>query len=95
MSPDFRSIDITSLFYDTSNPCASYPAINVTSAQCSVPNPYNNTPIVAKPCLTFQDLSNSGPKLTGKVSFLWTDINDRTRHEFDNIIIYNGQSTLI
>lgn len=92
MSTDFRSRDLTSLFYDTSNPCSNYPAINISSALCTIPNPYNNTPIVAKPCLTFQDLAASGPKMTGKVSFLWTDINDLTRPEFNNIIIYNGQS---
>ncbi|GJJ67987.1 chitin synthase [Entomortierella parvispora] len=91
MSPDFRAMDISSLFYDSSNPCSDYPAINVTSTQCTVPNPYNNTPLVAKPCLTFQDLSTSGPKFTGKVSFLWSDVNDLTRPDLNNIMIYDGQ----
>ncbi|KAF8925104.1 hypothetical protein BGZ58_001144 [Dissophora ornata] len=91
MSQDYRARDITALFYDSSTPCATYPAVNLTSVQCTVPNPYMNTPIVAKPCLTFSDLSASGPSSSSKLSFLWTDLNDYSRHDFDSVIIYDGR----
>ncbi|KAF9962688.1 hypothetical protein BGZ70_007975 [Mortierella alpina] len=91
MSQDYRGRDITPLFYDSSRPCSAYTAINVTSTQCVVPNPYNNTPIISKPCLEYRDLGSFGPKARGKVSFLWTDLNDESRHDFDNVIIYDGK----
>ncbi|KAF9562029.1 hypothetical protein EC968_005408 [Mortierella alpina] len=91
MSQDYRGRDITSLFYDSSRPCSAYPAINVTSTQCVVPNPYNNTPIISKPCLEYRDLASKGPRARGKLSFLWTDLNDESRHDFDNVIIYDGK----
>ncbi|KAI1312300.1 hypothetical protein EDD11_002954 [Mortierella claussenii] len=91
MSQDFRSRDITALFYDNSMPCSSFPGINVTNSLCTVPNPYNNTPIVAKPCLTYSDLSGSGVRSRGKLSFLWTDMYDTKRKDFDSVIIYDGR----
>ena len=30
--------------------------------------------------------------IKGKLSFLWTDMSDRKRHDFDNTIIYDGRS---
>ncbi|KAG0198058.1 hypothetical protein BGX28_008477 [Mortierella sp. GBA30] len=91
MSQDYRGRDITQLFYDSSQPCTAYPAINITDVQCTVPNPYNNTPIISKPCLNYKDLLSAGPRSRGKLSFLWTDLNDLSRHDFDNVIVYNGK----
>lgn len=92
LTVDYRARDITGLFYDISGPCAGYPAINPTSAQCSVPNPYSNTSLIAKPCLTFSDLNAAGPRSTGRISFHWTDLDDRSRRDLDNVILYDGRS---
>ncbi|KAG0344819.1 Chitin synthase, class 3 [Podila humilis] len=91
MSPDFRGRDISALFYDSSAPCSGYPMVNITSNKCVVPNPYNNSPIVATPCLDIREFTNKGPKASGKLSFLWTDLTDTSRHDFDNLIIYDGK----
>ncbi|KAF9212362.1 hypothetical protein BGZ59_006837 [Podila verticillata] len=91
MSMDYQGRDISALFFDSSRPCAAYPGVNITGAQCVVPNPYNNTPLVAKPCLDMQEFLNQGLKSSGQLSFLWTDLADTTRHDFDNLIIYDGK----
>ncbi|KAF9190224.1 hypothetical protein BGZ50_000331 [Haplosporangium sp. Z 11] len=91
MSQDYQGRDISALFFDGSMPCGAYPAVNISNAQCVVPNPYNNTPLVAKPCLNIKELFVSGLEPQGKLAFLWTDLNDRTRREFDNIIVYDGK----
>ncbi|KAF9580571.1 Chitin synthase, class 3 [Lunasporangiospora selenospora] len=91
MSADFRARDITPLFYDSARPCARYPSIITNNTQCVVPNPYNNTALIAKPCIPMSDLANNGPIPRGKLSFLWTDLDDKSRTDLDNFIIYDGK----
>ncbi|KAF9095898.1 hypothetical protein BGX29_008838 [Mortierella sp. GBA35] len=89
MSPDFRARDITPLFYDDSLPCRAYPAFNITNVQCVVPNPYQNTALIAKPCLSLSALESNGPRPQGKLSFLWSDLDGR-RKDLANLVIYDG-----
>jgi len=93
LTSEYQGQDITSLFYDTSTPCTGYPGLNPSNTQCIVQNPYSiNASLIAKPCITFTDLQVSGPRPTAKLSFLWTDFQDRSRRDLDNIIIYDGRS---
>ncbi|KAF8953807.1 hypothetical protein BGZ46_003135 [Entomortierella lignicola] len=92
ISQDYRGQDISSLFYDSSAPCSGYPAVNVSSAQCSVQDPYSaNSFLIAKPCLNYNDLANSKVSPNGALSFHWTDLDDTTRPEFNYITIYDGK----
>ncbi|KAF9363852.1 Chitin synthase, class 3 [Mortierella sp. NVP85] len=92
LTSEYQGQDITSLFYDTSTPCTGYPGLNPSNTQCIVQNPYSiNASLIAKPCITFTDLQVSGPRPTAKLSFLWTDFQDRSRRDLDNIIIYDGR----
>ncbi|KAG0228625.1 Chitin synthase, class 3 [Actinomortierella wolfii] len=87
MSNDYRGRDITALFYDDANPCSSITSVNTTS--CTVPNPYMNSPIVAKPCIPISYLKRVHSQ--GRLSFLWTDLNDKSRREFDNLVVFDGK----
>ncbi|KAF9356589.1 hypothetical protein BGX26_005048, partial [Mortierella sp. AD094] len=91
LSVDYRGMDITPLFFDTTMPCSGYPAVNITSAQCSLQNPYSvNASIIAKPCLTFTDLSFAKIPPNGTLSFHWTDLQDNARPDLNNIMSYDG-----
>jgi hypothetical protein len=93
LSDEFRAKDISGLFYDTSARCSSYSGVGASSSQCSLPYPYSvNSTLIAKPCLTFTDLHNFGPRSRGKLSFQWTDLNDLSRRDLDGIIVYDGKS---
>lgn len=88
MPVDFKARDISALFYDTSEPCKGY-SLNLTSTQCSIASPWNNGNLVAKPCVSLATLTNTGPRPSGKLSFLWGDLTDQ-RREAANLVIYDG-----
>ncbi|KAF9162729.1 Chitin synthase, class 3 [Actinomortierella ambigua] len=83
---DYRGMDISALFSDDPNPCNEFFTPNTTS--CTVPNPYNNPPLVARPCIPTSQLDNVYSE--GRLSFLWTDLADTSRREFDNLVVFDG-----
>ncbi|KAG0278496.1 Chitin synthase, class 3 [Linnemannia exigua] len=89
LTEDFQGRDISALFYDNSMPCKQYSALNIASDLCTVINPYRNTNLVAKPCLPITLLTGSGIRPSGKLSFLWTDL-ESGRRELANLVIYDG-----
>ncbi|KAF9970396.1 Chitin synthase, class 3 [Actinomortierella ambigua] len=86
LAPDYRANDISALFFDDTNPCSSFFVANTTS--CSVPNPYKNPPLVARPCLAISQLQRLSSQ--GRLSFLWTDLDDKRRRDFDNLVVFDG-----
>ncbi|KAF9128537.1 hypothetical protein BGX30_014286 [Mortierella sp. GBA39] len=88
MPVDFKSRDISALFYDTSEPCRGY-GLNLTSTQCSIASPWNNGNLVAKPCVSLATLTNTGPRPRGKLSFMWGDLTNK-RQETASLVIYDG-----
>ncbi|KAF9905346.1 hypothetical protein EC991_001711 [Linnemannia zychae] len=89
LADDFQGRDISAIFTDNSMPCRQYPALNLTDAQCTILNPYGNTNLVAKPCIPMSLLTSSGPRASGRLSFLWTDLESGAR-ALSNLVIYDG-----